>query len=63
MSGSFWIYWAVTLPLTITVVGIWLVWTNRQDVLHFIVNARKRFKPQDAESALSFVPGTHAKLS
>lgn len=26
VSSHFWIYWAVTVPLTIIVVLIWLVW-------------------------------------
>lgn len=34
MSSRFWIYWALTLPLTLTVVSIWLVWLKREALLH-----------------------------
>ena len=33
VSGVFWIYWAVTIPLTLVVVGVWRLWLyfrNRQ---------------------------------
>jgi hypothetical protein len=30
VSSHFWIYWAVTVPLTIAVVLIWLVWLKWQ---------------------------------
>ena len=33
LSPRFWIYWAVTLPLTLSTVGIWLAWTYRRAVL------------------------------
>lgn len=28
VSGHFWVYWAVTLPLTLAVIGVWLLWIN-----------------------------------
>jgi hypothetical protein len=28
-SSHFWIYWAITIPLTITVLTVWLLWLNR----------------------------------
>lgn len=31
MSSQFWIYWAVTVPVTIVIVGIWYVWEKRRD--------------------------------
>jgi len=31
VSGQFWIYWAVTVPVTIVIVGIWYVWEKRRD--------------------------------
>ena len=53
VSKSFWLYWAVTLPLTFGVVAVWLIWTNREDVKRFL--ARKKHKPErkGSESALS----------
>ncbi len=26
VSAGFWIYWAVTVPLTLAVVGVWRAW-------------------------------------
>ena len=26
VSSGFWIYWAVTVPLTLVVVGVWRLW-------------------------------------
>jgi len=26
VSSAFWIYWAVTVPLTLVVVGVWRLW-------------------------------------
>lgn len=31
VSSRFWIYWAVTVPVTIVIVGIWYVWEKRRD--------------------------------
>jgi hypothetical protein len=31
VSSQFWIYWAVTVPVTIVIVGIWYVWEKRRD--------------------------------
>lgn len=31
VSDSFWIYWAVTIPVTILIVGVWWVWERRRE--------------------------------
>jgi hypothetical protein len=31
VSSRFWMYWAVTVPVTIVIVGIWYVWEKRRD--------------------------------
>ncbi|KFY25873.1 hypothetical protein V493_04399 [Pseudogymnoascus sp. VKM F-4281 (FW-2241)] len=31
VSGSFWIYWAVTIPLTLFIVGMWHYWERRKE--------------------------------
>jgi membrane protein implicated in regulation of membrane protease activity len=31
VSGQFWIYWAVTIPVTVVIVGIWYVWEKRRE--------------------------------
>src|ERR1700761_7306430 len=34
VAGQFWIYFAVTVPLTVVVLGVcaaWLLWSGRQD--------------------------------
>ena len=30
LSDHFWIYWAVTVPLTIAVIAVWFVWITRK---------------------------------
>jgi hypothetical protein len=29
VSPRFWIYWAVTLPVTLVTLGAWWMWVNR----------------------------------
>lgn len=41
VSDHFWIYWAVTLPVTLVVVVIWLAWTNRKDMREAMRKAAK----------------------
>lgn len=31
MSSLFWIYWAITIPVTILVVAVWYVWEKRRE--------------------------------
>ncbi|TAQ84144.1 hypothetical protein B7494_g7535 [Chlorociboria aeruginascens] len=31
VSESFWIYWAVTIPLTAIIVGVWYVWEKKRE--------------------------------
>jgi len=31
VSSNFWIYWAVTIPITAIIVGIWYVWEKKRD--------------------------------
>lgn len=31
VSSQFWIYWAVSIPLTMIIVGIWYVWEKRRE--------------------------------
>lgn len=33
LKGRFWVYWVVTIPLTLTTIVIWLSWTYRQTLL------------------------------
>lgn len=51
LSRRFWIYWAVTLPLTAVVVLAWLLWTHRQTLLHRAQDreAREQFRDDMAE--------------
>ena len=32
VSGSFWIYWAVTIPVTIVIVAWWYIWEKRREL-------------------------------
>ena len=42
MSGRFYIYWAVTAPLTVITLVIWIVWTNRQSFLIKVQDRKDR---------------------
>lgn len=33
LNQRFWIYWAVTIPLTLGTVTIWVIWIRRQLIL------------------------------
>jgi hypothetical protein len=33
MSRQFWIYWALSVPLTIVTLGLWLWWNSRAEHL------------------------------
>ncbi|KAE8378068.1 hypothetical protein BDV26DRAFT_262210 [Aspergillus bertholletiae] len=39
LSDNFWLYWLVTIPLTLTTMAVWLLWFNR-DVLTRILCGR-----------------------
>lgn len=38
VSDRFWIYWAITIPLTVLTVSFWLIWDHRRTVLAQIRN-------------------------
>jgi hypothetical protein len=40
VSSQFWIYWAVTIPMTIIIVMIWYIWEKRRE---------KRYQMEDNE--------------
>lgn len=42
VSKRFWIYWAVTVPLTFLTLVIWALWTRRQARVHRISEKRAR---------------------
>lgn len=44
VSNRFWIYWAVTIPLTLVTLLVWYYWTKRQTKIH----RRQESKAQDA---------------
>ncbi|KAI9795725.1 MAG: hypothetical protein M1835_005288 [Candelina submexicana] len=33
-KGSFWVYWAITVPLTLLVMLLWLLWLRRKQLYH-----------------------------
>lgn len=33
MSNMFWLYWAISIPLTATTLALWLAWVYRAKVL------------------------------
>jgi hypothetical protein len=52
VSSQFWIFWAVALPLTALVIIIWILWTQRKEVLKLwrLVKRRGRDKGEDEET-------------
>lgn len=42
VSPKFWIYWAVTIPVTIVIVGVWFVWER---------NRERKYQEEDTELA------------
>jgi hypothetical protein len=54
LSGNFWVYWIVTLPLTLAVLGIWLGLKRNQYMKVNEANRRerrraRRYAREDAE--------------
>ena len=45
ISRRFWIYWAVTLPLTLMTIIPWVLWTRRKNAAHRLQlkKAREKF--------------------
>jgi hypothetical protein len=31
VSTQFWIYWVVTIPVTVVIVGVWYIWEKRRE--------------------------------
>ncbi|KAE8416244.1 hypothetical protein BDV36DRAFT_297217 [Aspergillus pseudocaelatus] len=44
LSDNFWLYWLVTIPLTLTTMAVWLLWFNR-DVITRIICGRTSGSP------------------
>ena len=42
ISKRFWVYWAVSIPLTCLTLFIWLLWTKRQAIMHRISEKRAK---------------------
>ena len=42
VSNRFWIYWAVTVPLTFLTLLVWVLWTKRQARMHRSLDKRAR---------------------
>lgn len=40
MSDQFWIYWALTIPITMAVVAVWVFWDRRRE---------RRYDREDAD--------------
>lgn len=39
LSHNFWLYWVVTIPLTLSTMAVWLLWFNR-DVITRVICGR-----------------------
>ena len=42
VSKRFWVYWAVTVPLTFLTLVVWVLWTRRQARVHRVLERRAR---------------------
>lgn len=42
VSKRFWVYWAVTIPLTVLTLVVWVLWTRRQAKVHRVSEERAR---------------------
>ena len=42
VSTRFWVYWAVTIPLTVLTLLVWALWTRRQARTHRISEEKAR---------------------
>jgi hypothetical protein len=51
VSNKFWIYWAVTIPLTLSVMAIWRVWWKAQEIKN----------EDEMDDALELVEGNEKK--
>lgn len=47
LSGRFWVYWAISIPLTVTTIVSWLAWSHRQSVVD-------RLRENEAVKRLNF---------
>ena len=42
VSKRFWVYWAVTIPLTVLTLMVWVLWTKGQARMHRVSEKRAR---------------------
>ena len=47
ISKRFWVYWAVSIPLTCLTLVIWVLWTKRQAIIHRILEKRAKEELSD----------------
>ncbi|KAE9365424.1 hypothetical protein N431DRAFT_496517 [Stipitochalara longipes BDJ] len=52
VSPTFWLYWAVTVPVTLVVVGMWLVWEKRKQKANEVEDNESEKGPEDIEKAI-----------
>lgn len=51
VSNKFWIYWAVTVPLTLSVMAIWRIWWKAQEIKN----------EEELEDTLEMIEGNEKK--
>ena len=52
VSPNFWLYWAVTIPLTLAVVGMWLIWERRKQRAYEVEDNELGKGPEDIEKEI-----------
>ena len=60
VSERFWVYWAVTVPLTVVTLVVWVFWTKRQARMHRVSEKRAREELRD-DIEIVRVGGVEAK--
>lgn len=62
ISSRFWLYWAISLPLTILTLGIWAIWVNRVYLNPKLFLARMRMR-KEVEKVPRFVHQSQSSFS
>lgn len=51
ISDQFWVYWAVTLPLTVVVIIIWIIWSYRTELARWMRGSKSRHADLEDDEA------------
>lgn len=57
VSSQFWIFWCVVGPMTVVIVGSWVLWMNRREVIAYLGIWTAKKRARDEEDGLSQTAG------